>query len=682
MVYRPEIDGLRAIAVLTVIFFHAGFDWMSGGFIGVDVFFVISGYLITGIILTELQNKTFTLQGFYERRARRILPALYLVLFITIPLSWILMLPHQLKDYFQTLFAVNISSSNILFWYKSGYFNTASDLKPLLHTWSLAVEEQFYLLFPTFVLACLRFNYRFLVWSVSLIALVSFGLAEWRWGMDQDAAFYLIFTRVWELAFGALLALMPATRERLGGYLITRELLVLLALLGILASAVVYSESTHFPGLAALVPTLGAGIMIRYGKGTFVARHFLSSPPMVLIGLISYSAYLWHQPIFAFTRLIRINVPSITDYLIGIGVTLMLALLSWKYLETVIRSPQRVGPHAVWIMVVVGSAFFIGVGLLGSLSGGFPHRLNEQASHVYKFKDSKAKNVKNCYGYVESRFMADAPVSDLGGLCRLGSAGKPVIGLMGDSHATTMSLALSEALQRLSLPGVDLTYNSCPPLDAGEADQERHSTKVCLNFRNWMFENPGALPDTLILMARWPLMLEGKRFDNGEGGVESGSPFKWRDLRTKRVYSEKEILSIYESSITRLLALGKKVVLVYGTPEMGWDVPDRLARFAMRNAVTEEAGSTSYSRYLERNLAVINLFDSIGERPGLYRVRPDSEFCNAALAGRCEAHTGGNLLYYDDDHLSLQGAQRLMRLIEPILVDIHYLNKVSSELPK
>jgi hypothetical protein len=245
---------------------------------------------------------------------------------------------------------------------------------------------------------------------------------------------------------------------------------------------------------------------------------------MVLMGLISYSAYLWHQPIFAFTRLMRINVPSITDYLIGIVVTLMIALLTWKYLETMFLNPQRVSSRSVWIMVMVGSTLFMGVGLIGSLSGGFPHRLNLQASHLYKFKDSQDKNVKTCWAKVEALFGAYAPDSDWGALCRLGSPGKPVVGLMGDSHASTMTLALSETLQRLSLTGVDLTYNSCPPLDVGEADQERHSTKVCLNFRNWMFENPAELPDTLILMARWPLMLEGKRFDNGEGGWNPGRP--------------------------------------------------------------------------------------------------------------------------------------------------------------
>jgi hypothetical protein len=153
-------------------------------------------------------------------------------------------------------------------------------------------------------------------------------------------------------------------------------------------------------------------------------------------------------------------------------------------------------------------------------------------------------------------------------------------------------------------------------------------------------------------------------------------------VSTKRVYSKKEMLSIYNQSITRLLGLGKKVVLVYGTPEGGWDVPDRLARFAMQDAVTAETGSTSYSLYLERHFSVISLFDSIGERPGLYRVRPDSEFCNAGLEGRCKVHTGVDLLYYDDDHLSLQGAERLMRLIEPILVDLYPHNTGSREILK
>lgn len=204
--YRREIDGLRAVAVLPVLMFHAGFSTFQGGYVGVDIFFVISGYLITSILLDHLDNGTFTLVGFYERRARRILPALFFVMLCSLPFAWFLLLPKAFIDFGQSIAAVSIFSSNVLFWAESGYFEAASELKPLLHTWSLGVEEQYYLVFPLFLMVVWRYARKHLLRVLILLAILSLAIAQWGVFYKPEAAFFLLPMRGWELAIGAIVA--------------------------------------------------------------------------------------------------------------------------------------------------------------------------------------------------------------------------------------------------------------------------------------------------------------------------------------------------------------------------------------------------------------------------------------------------------------------------------------------
>lgn len=212
MKYRAEIDGLRALAVVPVILFHAGFELFSGGFVGVDVFFVISGYLITTILIEDIENQRFSIVNFYERRARRILPALFFVMLCCLPLAWMLLLPNQMKDFAQSLVAVSLFASNILFWRESDYFSAAAEDKPLLHTWSLAVEEQYYILFPVFLFLAWRFGKNRVFWMVVVFAAISLALSEWGWRNRPVANFYLAPTRAWELLAGSIAAFIVQKR--------------------------------------------------------------------------------------------------------------------------------------------------------------------------------------------------------------------------------------------------------------------------------------------------------------------------------------------------------------------------------------------------------------------------------------------------------------------------------------
>lgn len=312
LAYRPEIDGLRAVAVLPVILFHAGVTQMSGGYVGVDVFFVISGFLITGILVRELDAGQFSLLGFYERRARRILPALFLVLSVTGIFGAFVMLPYELAALGRGLVAVIFFMSNVLFWRESGYFAAASELNPLLHTWRLAVEEQYYILFPLLLWACWRWFPRGVIPLLVLATIGSLVLAELLSVRMPSANFYLLPTRAWELLAGSLTAIYLLRRSAPGGWL--AEGLSVGGLAAIIFAILTYASATPFPSLWALAPVLGTvAIIVGANSGTMVGR-LLSTTPFVGIGLISYSAYLWHQPLFAFARSLDADPPPAGRY--------------------------------------------------------------------------------------------------------------------------------------------------------------------------------------------------------------------------------------------------------------------------------------------------------------------------------------------------------------------------------
>ncbi|MES2987622.1 MAG: acyltransferase, partial [Pseudomonadota bacterium] len=308
--YKPEIDGLRAVAVVPVILFHAGFSAFGGGFVGVDIFFAISGYLITSIIFSELDSGRFSLARFYERRARRILPALFLVILCCIPPALLLLRPPQLIEFARSVVSSTFFSSNILFWREGGYFGASNDIKPLLHTWSLAVEEQYYIFFPIAVALAYRTKSYLAAWLVALAAIASFAInliALQLSSVSLEATFFLLPTRAWEILFGAVCALLirqhGETPLRLLDHRALREIMPAAGLLMIGVSIFAMDESVPFPSHFALLPVCGAClIMLFCTKGTTVYR-LLASKVFVWVGLISYSLYLWHQPIFAFVRL-------------------------------------------------------------------------------------------------------------------------------------------------------------------------------------------------------------------------------------------------------------------------------------------------------------------------------------------------------------------------------------------
>ncbi len=365
MNHRKEIDGLRAIAVIPVILFHAGFQTFSGGYVGVDVFFVISGYLITGIFLREINHGTFSILNFYERRARRILPALFLVVSITIPFAWIYMSPADLKNYGGSVASVPLFVSNIFFWRNGGYFETANGLSPLLHTWSLAVEEQFYLFYPILLILIWRIGRKYLVSILSLILLISLILAQIGSNAKPDATFYLLPTRGWELLIGALAAIYIFNGKPIKFSPFFLEVFSYSGLLMIFFSIFTFRNSIQYPSVYTLIPTLGTVMIIIFATLDTSVGRFLSNKLFVVIGLMSYSAYLWHQPVFVFARYQEIIESSLVKLALVLFV-FVISLLSWHFVEKPFRSNSRITRRLVTIFAVSTGTFLLFVGTVSS----------------------------------------------------------------------------------------------------------------------------------------------------------------------------------------------------------------------------------------------------------------------------------------------------------------------------
>lgn len=541
MQYRPEIDGLRAVAVIPVILFHAGINLFSGGFVGVDVFFVISGYLITTIILSEMESNRFSIINFYERRARRILPALFFVMFVSFIVAWFLLPSIDMRSFSQSLVAVSVFSSNVLFWLTSGYWDTASELKPLLHTWSLAVEEQYYLLFPVFLLLMWKQKRRWIITTFLAAAGLSLIAAQWASYRFPSASFYLLPTRFWELAVGGCIAFYIVYRRHnkktTANASVFAEISGLAGILLIGYSVFSYNETVPFPSLYTLVPTIGTALIILFATANTHAARLLSCKPLVFIGLISYSAYLWHQPLLAFARHGLKHEPS-TPVLAAIAcLAFPLAFLSWKFVEGPFRNRNRINRKNVFLFSVIGSILFIAVGLGGQITNGYEIRHSDEERHLLNFRHYNVKEAyrqRSCFLDLDQRF------TDFDDKCIANTtdptANKVV--LWGDSHSAALSYGLHINIENLT----QMTASGCTPIidyspitrpNCGEINQfalakiEQIKPAILLMHANWSYpmeEISGGLKQGLQLTIDQVQMLSPKTRVVLLGGVPQWAP--------------------------------------------------------------------------------------------------------------------------------------------------------------
>lgn len=628
MRYRPEIDGLRAIAVIPVILFHAGFEAFSGGFVGVDVFFVISGYLITSLLLEEMEEGRFTLLGFYERRARRILPALFLVCLVSLPFAWVLLFPGDMRNYAESLAAVSLFSTNILFWQESGYFESAAELKPLLHTWSLAVEEQFYIFFPLLLLAAGKLGRARLLWVLVLLFAISFGVASWASRHAPAAGFYLLPARGWEILLGAFLAFVPTSGAELRLPSALREGLALLGLLLICSAVFFFERSTPTPSVYTLVPTMGAVLLIAFARSDGLVGQLLSSRPLVSIGLMSYSAYLWHQPVFAFARYGKVEEEALWETGILCGLTAFLAFLSWRFVEKPFRRRGPMRRLPILLPGVTVASLFAVFFVTAQASGGFAFRststeLEIQSFQDYPFGPLYRKGTCFLWDGQQGKEFADA--------CSASEQGRPLI--WGDSFGAALSVGFRDSWGDFT----QLTASACPPL-VGEEIHEPFEREHCLKINEIVSAKLAELrPNKVLLHAIW------------------------------HFYPEK--LGALARTVERIRAASPdSEIWVVGAPPF-WD-PNLLTLFLDRGLRLNKEGQyltvANYERAAETNAALEAMAKALGVR----YLDPLDRLCR----GRECLATGSfrgvvEFTAWDYGHLTRAGAALLAEWIEEQMVD-------------
>ena len=396
--YRADIDGLRGIAVLLVFAYHLGTARCRGGFVGVDVFFVISGYLIGSIILSEIANSKFSLASFYERRVRRIFPALFVVLCASCWFAYRYLLPVESESFAKSLLAATLSVSNIFFLHQSGYFDGPAAMKPLLHTWSLAVEEQFYIFLPLFLLAIRRFSPRIKLWLVSSVASVSFAVSVIGVFHNREAAFYLAHTRAWELLLGTLIAMDLVPRISA----LWRNIAAFSGLALIFSAGYFFTATTPFPGVAALLPCVGAALIIAAGRsGPSLAGQCLSFTPLVFVGMISYSLYLWHWPMIVFQGMGGLLIQGVspkTAKLVVMGASFVLATLSWRFIEQPFRGRRfSVSRPAIFSLAATSGTILLALGSSILFTNGLPSRFPSEAVKVASFLETSDSTTEGHY---------------------------------------------------------------------------------------------------------------------------------------------------------------------------------------------------------------------------------------------------------------------------------------------
>lgn len=644
--YRPEIDGLRAVAIIPVIFYHAGFASFTGGFVGVDVFFVISGYLITSLIVRDLERGCFSLTHFYERRARRILPALFVVLFVSFPLAWVWLDARPMLEYSRSLLSVLVFASNFMFWFETGYFDSAIELKPLIHTWSLAIEEQYYLLYPLLLLLVWRFNPKAIVGGLVALSIASLSLAIIGSSKFPDAAFYLLPARAWELLLGALTAFWLRKGNRAPRHTALADLLSAAGLLCIVIAVLNFSAATAFPGYAALLPTLGTVLIIAFSGHARYIKALLSLPLLVGIGLISYSAYLWHQPLLAILRHASLDDPDFTMLSIVIVGTFILAWLSWRFVEQPFRNSRAWPAARARVAVVLAIVALYGLGFYGTGDGGLLSRFDRLATVLdsyYPEPERPASPGPAC------RMSGTDMLARLNDNCDGVLAGEYAI-LIGDSHAAALASALRDELLDNDLELISLYNNGCLPIRGtqGSTSGNGNECEVFLEDLDAVMQTLN--PEFIVYAARWAVYINGTFFDNQEGGAEY--PNRIVDIRiegAEAIATDATTLSRHIAEQVNLVAQQTPVIFVHQIPEAGWDVRRRIMILERRFLATDSI-STSADLFASRNAYQSELDSLFAEM--VSTVAPATLVCDTVIPGRCANILDHKALYTDDDHPS------------------------------
>ena len=659
--YRPEIDGLRAIAVIIVMLYHAKLLSVTGGYIGVDIFFVISGYLITQIILREKTTGKFSLIDFYERRARRVLPALFLVLGACLIPALVFFTSAELQAFGTSLAASSLFSANFYFWRSAGgYFALTVDHMPLLHLWSLAIEEQFYLLYPPALLLAWRFTRRWLLSLMIAGFCLSLALCAYAGVTAPVANFFLLPTRAWELLAGSILAIYEVRKGsgRVQPKIIA-ECASVLGLTLLLVPAFLYDNTTPFPGVYALPPVFGTLLILKFVQDSIFAKKFLVAGPLVATGLISYSAYLWHQPVLAFARTISLNELTGWARAALLLLSLALAWLTWRLVETPFRRRNFLTTRKVWILSALFTFCFLSIGVAMWWTKGFPDRLPLRMQKIAQMNEVYSARINPCFFEPDTKKSLDEA-------CKIGAAGPITLAIIGDSHALTLAPAFEPLLKSRGNRATLLVAAGCAPVLDNHVMNNYQQHCSAFNRRVLDFIIRDASITTVALGARWAYNVERSFFDNQEGGVEIGPKAVWN-----KPLSVDRLSAAVDEVVDELVQNGKQVVLIYPVPEPGWNVPRYIVQSHMLGIKLEDKFNGSYLRFKDRNRLAYQILNNAPKSPNVIRVYPAIRLCNRRIPNRCVFTTQtGVPLYFDDDHLSSTGARYALPELENSIPDL------------
>ncbi|MCF4995670.1 acyltransferase family protein [Pseudomonas syringae] len=644
---RRDIDGLRALAVIPVVLFHFGFSAFSGGFVGVDVFFVISGFLITSILFREISAQRFSFIDFWARRARRIIPALTVVMVATLALGWLLLTAKDFSELGRTVRYQSLFISNILFMREDGYFQPASDLKPLLHTWSLAVEEQYYIFFPLLMALLMRYV-RHWRWVLFAVLLVSFGLNIGYIERRPEFAFFSLPTRAWELLCGAMLAVTPAPRQAIRPWVY--QLVGVAGLAAVLLAVFTFDKTTVFPGWAALLPVLGTTALIWSGaQGKTWAGQMLSLPALVWVGLLSYSLYLWHWPVYVYANAISIDGIQPLEAAGWIALALSLAWLSLRYVELPFREKRLLasrkavlagGFAAIAALVVSGSAI--------RSADGIPQRLTGKALEYAQSREWNAGQMK-CMLVTSDKKLDKA--------CLVGgNRDVPATRLFwGDSHAAALLPAIENNANRDGRPVWLYSMSACPPILSDDPRQR------CKDFNEQTMARVRSLGiKDVVLASNWSLYVYGR---------EDGDKKVLLNEHDSTAQAEQRMAAAIKARVAAIRDAGAQVWLFKEVPLQQKGAINRLTSLARVGRVAEGLGRP-LEDHLARQHFLGTLFDSMAAAdPGVHVIDPTAMMCTD---GVCNIEVNGHSQYKDEDHLSDSGSARLSPLFTPLLLGTNH----------
>ena len=671
--YKPQIDGLRALAVLPVVLFHAGFESFKGGFVGVDIFFVVSGYLITLIILKDLSKDKFKITNFYIRRARRILPILFFITFVSLVVSLFLMTNEQIKFFSQQAISVVFFFSNFFFWENTGYFSANSELQPLLHTWSLGVEEQFYIFFPIFLLFIWRFYKKRVFLFLTFVLLISLFISQlggnfklqnlslnfpflnlpfeffWQAG---SANFYLPFGRIWELLFGSLVGIYTFKIKIKDQPL--NNIYSLIGFILIVISIVYFSKDLQYPSIFTLLPVVGTVLIIIFSTNSTILFRILSFKPLVFLGLISYSLYLWHQPLLAFARIYYDKNLSYITSLSLIIISLILSVISWRFIEKPFRDRNILNDKKIIIYL---SSLALVITLFSVLIYYEKMNFKKQVLPKRITQSFEATTKGDCFD-IKLAHLDDKKKW----YCDIGNIHKNFsFAVIGDSHALSLKPAFDQIATNNNTRGFLAGFAGCPGLIGINSIRGNFNEKNCkiLNKKIFNFVKKNDIKK-IFLVSRWSYYTNGN-YDGTNLNLVSKEDSMFSNKRVSRnsiIYGLKNTIKKYEE-------IGVEIIFVHQVPLQIYSPNYVFLKSTKNNKQTDfkkiKNLSVDYVEHKQLQKFVRDNIKIIKKDHDFKEIDFDKFFCDNK---KCLYGRNDTSYYSDKDHLSIKGALSLTREIE------------------